>query len=1053
MLELPKNIDEKIQKLPVISFGDSEAFQQVLFSDDFTDIFNYYRLNYLPDVLKSKPEIEQKISLYLSLTNQDDSFIEQTDQILYKRPVPDIQSFLNDRFYMYYSNATLYPYWKDKLETIFAKGSPVRKVIFSGCIGCLTGDTQVATLNGNKTMKELVANHKNEWVLSVNTSTKEWEPDKIIDAFSTGVKDIYEITLDSGDIIRCTANHLFLTRKNKWKSIDTGLTPGMSMMPYYEQISKTGYTQVKNNNTEKFENRYSIVGKWKSRVCKGIAIHHKNFNKLDDRPENLCMLPYKLHTQYHQKKGGDRWREYNASIRGDEYKEYRSLKSKKGKETYKQRKDYAKLERKRMKAWNALLQDSERQSQIAKSTWERFPEKMKKIAQSTITARNKTEKARNTSRKMAENMRNLLKTKTSEELLIINLKKGLPSLKKFHGVTSEVYKKALAKIREKEPWYNPELGAKANYKLKSKYNHKIVSIKYIGKEEVFDLTTERNHNFALTAGIVAHNSGKSTIARKAFIYTLYRILCLRYPRAAFNIDGDSTIANIVISMTLKQVYDTNLLPFVKLMESMPCFQHVMSARAFENFDLTNPRCPFPYYVEKSSGTIFFPDNIIITCGSGQQHFTGYNVVNSFCLTGDTKVVTNYGTKKIKDLEKFIKNRKVYTYSLNEHNELEQSQIIAAKQTNVVNELMRLWIDDDFYVECTLNHKIPIKNPNSLDKNIEYIHGLAYKQAQYLTEEDEVYNFDLSYNYALVDPINNKPFYIGVGEIALPLLENEKKYERAYSHYTTKIINKEKKTNPHLANKISILKQYGFTPKVIILNENITKEQAYKNEITYINKYKTIKEGGILVNISLGGQGCKHTAEMSKRVSESNKKTKALKKEQKLQKIRNKVNKYFWLLIILCNTTAILYKQQIHLKRCEAVKKSIEKGTHCNWAIKNSTKQHREMVAYYNHLHPKVSSKESKEKLAKSQSITWNKKSIKEKELNNIAKSLGRAWNVLKRIDGNIINEKIFNAHRSKGSRLANTEPMWQSIIKKCGGINQFLKQVKNRYGKEFVYEI
>ena len=740
---------------------------------------------------------------------------------------------------------------------------------------------------------------------------------KIIDAFSTGVKDIYEITLDSGDIIRCTANHLFLTRKNKWKSIDTGLTPGMSMMPYYEQISKTGYTQVKNNNTEKFENRYSIVGKWKSRVCKGIAIHHKNFNKLDDRPENLCMLPYKLHTQYHQKKGGDRWREYNASIRGDEYKEYRSLKSKKGKETYKQRKDYAKLERKRMKAWNALLQDSERQSQIAKSTWERFPEKMKKIAQSTITARNKTEKARNTSRKMAENMRNLLKTKTSEELLIINLKKGLPSLKKFHGVTSEVYKKALAKIREKEPWYNPELGAKANYKLKSKYNHKIVSIKYIGKEEVFDLTTERNHNFALTAGIVAHNSGKSTIARKAFIYTLYRILCLRYPRAAFNIDGDSTIANIVISMTLKQVYDTNLLPFVKLMESMPCFQHVMSARAFENFDLTNPRCPFPYYVEKSSGTIFFPDNIIITCGSGQQHFTGYNVVNSFCLTGDTKVVTNYGTKKIKDLEKFIKNRKVYTYSLNEHNELEQSQIIAAKQTNVVNELMRLWIDDDFYVECTLNHKIPIKNPNSLDKNIEYIHGLAYKQAQYLTEEDEVYNFDLSYNYALVDPINNKPFYIGVGEIALPLLENEKKYERAYSHYTTKIINKEKKTNPHLANKISILKQYGFTPKVIILNENITKEQAYKNEITYINKYKTIKE----------------------------------------------------------------------------------------------------------------------------------------KELNNIAKSLGRAWNVLKRIDGNIINEKIFNAHRSKGSRLANTEPMWQSIIKKCGGINHFLKQVKNRYGKELVYEI
>lgn len=260
MLELPRDIDEKIQKLPIISFGDSEAFQQIIFSEDFTDIFNYYKANYLPDVLKVKPEIEQKISLYLSLTNQDESFVDQTDQILYRRPVPDIHTFLTDKFYMGYNNATLYDYWKDKLELIFAKGSPIRKVIFDGCIG----------------------------------------------------------------------------------------------------------------------------------------------------------------------------------------------------------------------------------------------------------------------------------------------------------------------------------------------------------------------------------SGKSTIARKAFVYVLYRLLCLRYARATFNIDADSTIANVVISMTLKQVYDTNLLPFVKLMETMPCFQHVMSTRAFENFDLDNPKCPFPYAVEKSSGTVFFPDNIILTCGSNQTHFTGYNVVNSFC---------------------------------------------------------------------------------------------------------------------------------------------------------------------------------------------------------------------------------------------------------------------------------------------------------------------------------------------------------------------------------------------------------------------------------------
>lgn len=260
METIPNKIEKLIEDLPILSFEDSEDFQKIIISPQFTEIFDFYKENYLPDVLKSKPEIYQRVSLYLTLTNQGQEFTEQTDQVLYKRTCPDIHTFLTDKYYMGYNNATLYPYWKDKLEEIFAKNSPVRKAILGGCIG----------------------------------------------------------------------------------------------------------------------------------------------------------------------------------------------------------------------------------------------------------------------------------------------------------------------------------------------------------------------------------SGKSTIARKAFIYVLYRALCLRYPRAVFNIDQDSTIANIVISMTLKQVFDTNLLPFVKLMETMPCFQRVLSTRAFENFDITNDKCPIPFQVEKSTGTVFFPDNIILTCGSNQGHFTGYNVINSFC---------------------------------------------------------------------------------------------------------------------------------------------------------------------------------------------------------------------------------------------------------------------------------------------------------------------------------------------------------------------------------------------------------------------------------------
>lgn len=260
MSELPVEIEQKLEQLPILPFDTSQEFQDLIFSDLFTDIFNYYKQNYLPDVLKTKPEIYQRISLYLTLTNQSDTFTEQTDQVLYKRPVPNIEEFMTNKFYMGYSNATLYPFWKERLSEIFREGSPIRKVIFSGCIG----------------------------------------------------------------------------------------------------------------------------------------------------------------------------------------------------------------------------------------------------------------------------------------------------------------------------------------------------------------------------------SGKSTVARKAFVYVLYRILCLRYPRATFNIDQDATIANVVIATTLKQVYEVNLLPFVKLMETMPCFQRVLSQRSFENFDSNDPHCPIPFTLEKSSGTVYFPDNIILTSGSNAQHFTGMNVLNSFC---------------------------------------------------------------------------------------------------------------------------------------------------------------------------------------------------------------------------------------------------------------------------------------------------------------------------------------------------------------------------------------------------------------------------------------
>ena len=81
MEQLPVDIEEKLEKLPIIPFDGSQEFQEVIFSGDFNDIFDYYSKNYMPDVVKSKPELYQRVSLYLTLTNQDTSIVEQTDEV------------------------------------------------------------------------------------------------------------------------------------------------------------------------------------------------------------------------------------------------------------------------------------------------------------------------------------------------------------------------------------------------------------------------------------------------------------------------------------------------------------------------------------------------------------------------------------------------------------------------------------------------------------------------------------------------------------------------------------------------------------------------------------------------------------------------------------------------------------------------------------------------------------------------------------------------------------------------------------------------------------
>ena len=52
MEELPIDIENKIEQLPIVDMNESEEFQKVILSETFNDVFDFYKTNYLPDVLK-----------------------------------------------------------------------------------------------------------------------------------------------------------------------------------------------------------------------------------------------------------------------------------------------------------------------------------------------------------------------------------------------------------------------------------------------------------------------------------------------------------------------------------------------------------------------------------------------------------------------------------------------------------------------------------------------------------------------------------------------------------------------------------------------------------------------------------------------------------------------------------------------------------------------------------------------------------------------------------------------------------------------------------------
>ena len=189
---------------------------------------------------------------------------------------------------------------------------------------CLHPSTQIKLLEGKslsveELYKEFLSGRTDLWVYSIDNESHDFRPGHISDVWISGYTDEFiKVTLDNGEVILTTPDHRYMLCDGSYLEAKY-LTKGQSLMPLYFQKSCAtgGYETVKFNSRPRgYNSVYKEVAKYelqdevveaKSRSGEEvISIHHINYNKSDNRPENLKLMGRCEHLKFHSTLLSDR---------------------------------------------------------------------------------------------------------------------------------------------------------------------------------------------------------------------------------------------------------------------------------------------------------------------------------------------------------------------------------------------------------------------------------------------------------------------------------------------------------------------------------------------------------------------------------------------------------------------------------------------------------------------------------------------------------------------------------------------------------------------------
>ncbi len=390
---------------------------------------------------------------------------------------------------------------------------------------CFVGSTKIPLLDGRElTLKELEENYKDKsfWVYSCDKEGNIVAGKAHSPRLTKINEKIIEIKLDNGEIIKCTYDHPFLMRNGSYKNAKD-LRHNDSLMPLYRKINKYGYeicTSPKNRK-DVLTHNLSITSVRGEKSDDSLIVHHIDYNKGNNSPENLKYMSWDEHTKLHSEQS-NQLTKFIRSKKGR--KQSRELMNKLWtNETW--REERLELNKKNLRdanlqrAKDGLLGfqciDEKKLYPIQSENGRRnvhFMNTPEAKQKSSLTFRKHMKEDEEFAKKVrgraVKNLQDYNKFRNGKTEPTEKQKKAW----KENGqkLNQSPTTKKLAHVRSTYVrFYSKKYTFEEYLKIKNitlpLINHRVVSIKPCGTEDVYDFTVEKYHNFALSSGVFVHN--------------------------------------------------------------------------------------------------------------------------------------------------------------------------------------------------------------------------------------------------------------------------------------------------------------------------------------------------------------------------------------------------------------------------------------------------------------------------------------------------------------------------------------------------------------------